>query len=267
MIVDSHCHLDFPELAVDEAGVVARAHAAGVGMMVTIATKRATWAPVVALAHRHTGVAAAIGVHPNEAGEDGLDAPDALIAAAIDPKVVAIGESGLDYYYDRAPREKQAISFRAHIAACRATGLPLVVHTRDADEDTMSILEDEMGKGAFRGVIHCYSSSRDLALRAVAIGFYLGLGGMLTFNRSEEIRRTVADMPIDRLLLETDSPFLAPVPMRGKTNEPALTVHVADRLALLLERTRTEVEAVTTANFFRLFDKAAALRPDLAVAA
>lgn len=267
MIVDSHCHLDFPQFADDEAGVVARAEAVGVNLMVTIATSRPKWAGVLALAHRHAAVLAAIGVHPNEAGQDGLEGPEPLLQALGDPKIVAIGETGLDYFYDYAPRDRQALSFKAHIAACRASGLPLIVHTRDADEDTIRILEEEMAKGPFKGVIHCYSSGRVLAERAVAMGFYLGIGGILTFNKSEAIRETVADMPRDRLLLETDSPYLAPVPKRGKTNEPALTVHVADRLAALLGIGRDEVERLTTANFFRLFDRAASVRPDLAVAA
>jgi TatD DNase family protein len=201
----------------------------------------------------------ALGVHPHHAGEEGLSGPEPLLEAASDPRVVAIGESGLDYYYDYAPRAAQATSFRAHIAAARLTGLPLVVHTRDADDDTMAILEEEMGKGTFGAVIHCFSSSRRLAERAVASGFYLGIGGILTFNRSDQLRAIVADMPLDRLLLETDAPYLAPVPKRGKTNEPAFTAYVASRLAEVMQRGVAEIEARTTENFHRLFAKAASV--------
>lgn len=260
MIVDSHCHLDFAVLAEQREAVLARAAEAGVGLMVTIGTRQAGWDEVVGIAEAHDTVVCALGVHPHEAGKEGLDDPAPLIARARHPKVVAIGESGLDYFYDYAPRDRQAVSFRTHIEAARATGLPLIVHTRDADGDTMAILEGEMAKGPFTGVIHCYSSTRELAERAIAIGFYLGIGGMLTFKRSEEIRATVADMPLDRLLLETNSPYLAPVPMRGKTNEPAFTAHVAKRLAELRALPLAEIERVTTENFFRLFAKAAALR-------
>ncbi len=175
--------------------------------------------------------------------------------------MVAIGESGLDYFYDKAPRDRQAASFRTHVRAARETGLPLVVHTRDADEDTMAILEEEMAAGPFSGVIHCFSSSRRLAERAVAIGLHLGIGGMLTFRRSDEIRAIVRDMPLERLILETDSPYLAPVPMRGKTNEPAFTAHVAARLAELKGVSPAELEAATTENFFALFRKARAFHP------
>jgi TatD DNase family protein len=260
VIVDSHCHLDYPGLAEREAEVVARAREAGVGLMVTIATKRGTWADIAALAGRHPEVVCALGVHPHEAGNEGLDDPVPLIEAARQPEVVGIGESGLDYFYDFAPRDRQAASFRAHIRAARATGLPLIVHTRDADEDTMAILEEEMGQGAFTGVIHCYSSTRRLAERAVAAGLYLGLGGILTFKRSDELRATVRDMPLDRLLLETDAPYLAPVPVRGKTNEPAFTAHVARTLAEVKGLTVAEVERATTDNFFRLFTTAAGVR-------
>lgn len=258
MIVDSHCHLDFPGLAEDEAGVIERARAAGVTHMVHIAARRAGWPVGIALAERRPEVFCAVGIHPHEAGKEGLEDPAPLIEFAAHPRVVAIGESGLDYFYDLSPRDRQVASFRTHIAAARATGLPLIVHTRDADDDTMTLLEAEMGQGAFTGVIHCYSSSRRLAERAAAIGLYLGIGGILTFKKSDELRATVRAMPLDRLLLETDSPYLAPVPMRGRTNEPAYTAHVAKALALTLDRPVAEIEAATTANFRRLFAKAAA---------
>lgn len=260
MIVDSHCHLDYQGLAEDEAGIVARAREAGVRLMVTIGTTRAGWAKALGVAERHPEVVCALGIHPHHAGEEGLDDPAPLLEAARHPRVVGIGESGLDYFYDYGPRDRQAASFRTHIAAARETGLPLVVHTREAEGDTIAILEDEMAKGAFTGVIHCYSSSRWLAERAVAMGLHLGIGGILTFKKSEAIRATVADMPLDRLLLETDAPYLAPVPLRGRTNEPAYTVHVAKALAELRGLPLGEIERVTTENFYRLFTRAAALR-------
>ncbi len=259
--VDSHCHLDFPGLVEREEEVVAAARRAGVRVMVTIATRRASWPAVVALAGRHREVVCALGVHPHNAGEEGLADPAPLIAAAADPEVVAVGEAGLDYHYDFAPRESQARNFRAHIAAARETGLPLVVHTREADADTAAILEEEMAEGPFTGVLHCFSSGRELAERAVAIGFYLGIGGILTFRRSDELRRIVAEMPLERLLLETDAPYLAPVPFRGKTNEPARIVRTAEVLAAVKGIGLAEVARATSDNFFRLFAKARHLRP------
>ena len=256
MIVDSHCHLDYPGLAEDEEGVIARAKAAGVGLMVHIAAKRDGWRAGIALAERRPEVFCAVGVHPHEAGREGLDDPAPLLELASHPRVVAIGESGLDHFYDFSPRDRQAASFRTHVRAARAAGLPLIVHTRDADDDTMALLEAEMAEGGpFTGVIHCYSSSRRLAERAVAIGFYLGIGGILTFKKSDALRATVADLPLDRLLLETDAPYLAPVPVRGRTNEPAFTAHVAKALAEVKGLPLAEVERATTANFLRLFPK------------
>ncbi len=257
MLVDSHCHLDFPGLVEDETGVVARAANAGVGFLQTICTSLDRADAVLALASRHPGVAAAVGVHPHNAGTGGLSIPDPLVDLAAHPRLTAIGETGLDYFYDKSPRDVQACSFRAHIAACRQTGLPLVVHTRDADEDTATILEEEMAKGPFTGVIHCYSSSRALGERAVELGFYLGVGGILTFNRSNELRAIVRDLPLDRLVLETDAPYLAPPPYRGKRNEPAYIPLIAEVLARTRGETVAAIEAATTANFFRLFPKAA----------
>jgi TatD DNase family protein len=224
--------------------------------MQTISTRLTTFAGILAIAERRPEVYCSIGVHPHQAGEEGIEDPSPVLAHIDHPRVIGIGESGLDYYYDKSPRDIQATSFRAHIAACRESGLPLIVHTRDADEDTIAILEDEMAKGAFTGVIHCYSTSRWLAERAVAMGMYLGLGGILTFNRSEELRETVAAMPIERLILETDAPYLAPVPMRGRPNEPAYTRHVASKLAPLFDLDADSFGDVTSDNFFRLFSKA-----------
>lgn len=256
MIVDSHCHLDYPGLAEREAEVVANARAAGIVGMLTIGTTRAGWTQAIAIAERWPEVWAAVGIHPHHAGEEGLEDPAPLVEAARHPKVVAIGETGLDFYYDRVPREAQERSFRTHVEACRITGLPLVVHTRDADEATIAVLEDEMAKGSFRAVIHCFSSSRRLAERALALGFHLGIGGILTFKRSEELRAIVKDVPLERCLLETDAPYLAPVPFRGKTNEPAFTVHTAKVLAELKAVPLAEVERVTTRAFFDLVAKA-----------
>jgi TatD DNase family protein len=256
MLVDSHCHLDYPGLAEDEAGVVARARAAGVSVMLTIGTRLSTFERALALAERHEEVWCSVGVHPHEAGSEGIDDPEQLLRRAAHPKVIGIGESGLDHYYDRSPRDRQAASFRAHIEAARVSGLPLIVHTRDADEDTAAILEAEMARGRFTGVVHCFSSSRRLAERATGIGLHLGLGGILTFKRSDELRAIVADMPRDRLLLETDAPYLAPVPMRGKTNEPAYLVFVAQVLADVLGLDVDALARLTTDNFFRLFTKA-----------
>lgn len=257
MLVDTHCHLDHRELAGDLDGVLARARAAGVGLMVTIGTHLSRVDAQLQIARAHDDVVCALGVHPHHAAEEGIDRPDPLVALASDPKVVAIGESGLDYHYDRSPRDVQAKSFRAHIEAAQITGLPLVVHTREADEDTIAILEEGMARAPFTGVIHCYSSTRRLAERAVAIGMYLGIGGILTFPRSEELRRTVAAMPPERLILETDAPYLAPVPFRGKTNEPALVAHTAAALAALLGLGSAATAQLTTANALRLFAKAA----------
>jgi TatD DNase family protein len=256
MLVDSHCHLDYPGLVEDEAGVVARARAAGVLAMQTIGTRLSTFEKVLALAERHEGVWCSVGVHPHEAGTEGVDGPGPLLRWAAHARVIGIGESGLDFFYDRSPRDRQAESFRAHIAAARESGLPLIVHTRDADDATAAMLEAEMAKGRFAGVVHCFSSSRMLAERAVAIGLHLGIGGILTFKRSDELRAIVAGMPRDRLLLETDSPYLAPVPKRGKANEPAYVVFVAQVLAELLKVDTGEVARLTTDNFFRLFQKA-----------
>ncbi len=258
MFVDSHCHLDYPGLVEEEAEVVARAERAGVGLVQTIATRLDRAPGALALARRHASVVAAVGVHPHEAGTAGVASAAPLLAFVDDPKVTAIGESGLDYHYDHSPRDAQARSFRAHIDACRESGLPLVVHTRDADADTAAILEDEMRRGAFTGVVHCYSSSRELAERAVGLGLYLGVGGIATFKRSEALRATLKEMPRDRLLLETDAPYLAPPPHRGKRNEPSYIPLIAEALATTLGETLAAVEAFTTENFFRLFSKARA---------
>ncbi|HQS14153.1 MAG: LuxR family transcriptional regulator [Rhodospirillales bacterium 24-66-33] len=256
MLIDSHCHLDFPELTSDESGVLARARTAGVAGMLTISTRLDQFERVRAIAERHENVWCSVGVHPHEAKEEGQRTPDRLIEATRHPKVVGIGETGLDFYYEHSPREEQAESFRAHIAASRETGLPLIVHTRNADAETGDMLEEEHGKGAFPGLIHCFSSGRAVAERALALGFYISISGIVTFKAAEDLRAIVRDMPLDRLLVETDAPYLAPIPKRGKTNEPAFVAHTAAKVAELKGVSLAELEAATTDNFFRLFTKA-----------
>jgi TatD DNase family protein len=260
MLIDSHCHLDFPELASDESGVLARARTAGVAGMLTIGTRLDRFAGVRAIAERHANIWCSVGVHPHEAKEEGQRTPDRLVEAARHPKVVGIGETGLDFYYEHSPRAEQAESFRAHIAAARLTGLPLIVHTRDADAETGDILEDEFAKGAYGGLIHCFSSGRRVAERALALGLYVSISGIVTFKAAGELRDIVRDIPLDRLLVETDAPYLAPVPRRGKTNEPAFVAHTAAKVAELKGISPAELAAATTDNFFRLFDKAERVR-------
>ena len=256
MLIDSHCHLDFPELAGDEAGVLARARTAGVAGMLTIGTRLDQFERVRAIAERHDNVWCSVGVHPHEAKEEGQRTPDRLIEATHHPKVVGIGETGLDFYYEHSPRDEQVESFRAHIAASRQTGLPLIVHTRDADRETIDVLEEEEAKGAFPGLIHCFSSGAEVAQHALALGFYISISGIVTFKAAESLRGIVRGIPLDRLLVETDSPYLAPVPKRGKTNEPAYVAHTAAKVAELKGIGIAELQAATTSNFFRLFAKA-----------
>lgn len=260
MLVDSHCHLDYPGLVEDEAAVVARAGRAGVGLMQTICTRLDRAGDVLALAGRYAEVVVGMGVHPHHAGEAGIEDSTSLLALAEHPKVTAIGETGLDYYYDKSPQPLQERSFRAHIQACRETALPLVVHTRDADADTARILEEEMQAGPFSGVIHCFSSSKALAERVLELGLMLGIGGIATFPRSEALRAIIKELPLDRLILETDAPYLAPPPHRGKRNEPAYVALIADVLAKTTGEPLSTIETATTENFFRLFPKAGTAR-------
>jgi len=256
MLVDSHCHLDFPGLIEDLDGVVARARAAGVGRMVTICTKLSEFERVLAVAGRFDDITCSVGLHPHEAGSEAAVAPERLVRLAQHPKVVGIGETGLDFYYEHSPREAQARQFRSHIAAARRSGLPLIVHSRDADAEMTEILTEEMEKGAFGGVMHCFSSGPALARAALDLGLYLSLSGILTFKNADALREIARAAPLDRLLVETDAPYLAPAPLRGKQNEPAFVVHTAARLAALKGLSQAEVERATTANFERLFSKA-----------
>ena len=255
MLVDSHCHLDFPDFADELDAVVARAQSAGIGRIVTISTRVKRHAEVLAIAERFSEVYCSVGTHPHHAHEE-LDIDvDELIARTRHSKVVAIGEAGLDYHYDNSPRDAQAQGFRRHIAAARATGLPLVIHSRDADEDMAHILEQETAKGAFPAVLHCYTGGSELARRAIALGLYISFTGILTFKKSDDLRAIAKSLPDDRILVETDAPYLAPGRYRGKRNEPSYVVETADVLAQTRGVTPAEIARQTTDNFFRLFRK------------
>jgi TatD DNase family protein len=258
MLIDSHCHLNYPGLVEDQQGALDRARAAGVTGMLAISTKEREWADVTAIAAREADVWATVGIHPHEADTHADVDTAKLVAAAAHPKVVGIGETGLDYYYDKSDRERQKRSFVSHIAASRDTGLPLVVHTRDAEADTHAIMAEEMGKGAYPAVIHCFTASADFAEKALALGCYISLSGIVTFKNARDLQETAKAIPLDRLLVETDAPFLAPVPVRGKTGEPAFVAHTARYVAELRGMAVEDLAAATTANFFRLFGKAAA---------
>jgi TatD DNase family protein len=254
-LVDSHCHLDFDDFADDLDGIVARARAAGIGRMVTISTRVKRRAGLLAIADRFPDVYGSIGTHPHHAHEE-LDLTTAdLVALTRHPKIVALGEAGLDYHYDLSPRDAQERGFRNHIAAARETGLPLVIHSREADADMAAILEEETGKGAFPAVLHCFTGGRELAQRAVALGLFVSFTGILTFKKSEELRAIAAELPADRILVETDAPYLAPGRYRGKRNEPSYVVETAKVLAKTRNVDFEEIARQTTDNFFRLFSK------------
>jgi TatD DNase family protein len=256
MLVDSHCQLDFPEFAPELDAVVARAEGAGVGVCVTIGTTLAKFPNVLEVARRFANVYCSVGIHPHEAKAEPLEGPAPLIARAQHPKVVGIGETGLDYYYEHSPREAQIANFRAHIAAACELGLPLIVHTRDAEDDTIAILHDELGQGRFTGLIHCFTGTQRLADAALELGFFISASGIATFKKSEELRAVLKTVPLDRLLVETDAPFLAPMPHRGKRNEPAFVRHTAEMLAEMKGVSFAALAETTTENFFRLFTRA-----------
>jgi len=258
MLVDSHCHLDYLERDGDLDEVVARARRAGVGAMITICTKLSEFDSVRAIAERYDEVSCSVGVHPHEAAREDLSDPAHLVELAAHAKVVGIGETGLDYYYEHAPRARQQESFRAHIRAARQTRLPVIVHSRDADEDTLGILREAPAEGPFTGVIHCFTAGPELARAALELGLYISVAGIVTFKKTEALRATLAEVPLERLLVETDAPYLAPVPKRGKRNEPAFVVHTAERVAEIKGVTPEALAAATTANFFELFTKARA---------
>jgi TatD DNase family protein len=255
MLVDSHCHLDFSDFAAEPEAIIARARSAGVETMLTISTRLDQFDGVRAIAESHDGIWCSVGVHPHEATDHAALAPQQLVALAVHPKVVGIGETGLDFHYDLSPRDIQERVFRAHIGASRDTGLPLIIHAREADREVAQILDEERPPP---GVMHCFSSGRALAEAAIALGFYISISGIVTFRNAADLRAIVRDLPLDRLLVETDAPYLAPVPYRGKRNEPAFIAATAAAVAELKGIELQHLAEMTSANFFRLFDKASA---------
>ncbi len=256
MFVDSHCHLNYKGLVEDQQGVLERARAAGVTQMLNISTRASEWDAVIGVAEREDDVMASVGIHPHEADVHPDVETATLVEKAEHPKVIGIGESGLDYYYDHSDRARQRESFRNHVAAARETQLPLIVHTRDAEDDTYQILADEMGKGAYPALIHCFTASQDFAEKVLALGLYISISGIVTFKNAKALQEAAKAVPLDRLLIETDSPFLAPVPHRGKPCEPAFVADTARFLAALRGEPLESLAEATTANFYRLFSKA-----------
>ena len=256
MLIDSHCHLNYKGLVEEQAAVLARARARGVTGMLNISTREREWADIVATADREPDVWASIGIHPHEADAHPAIDTARLVTAASHPEVIGIGESGLDYFYDHSDRERQRTSFRAHIAAARETQLPLIVHTRDAEEDTAAILEEEMGRGAFPALIHCFTASDAFARQMLALGLFISISGIVTFKNAKALQETAKTLPADRLLIETDAPFLAPVPHRGRTGEPAFVADTAAFLAGLRGEDTRQLMEDTAHNFFTLFTKA-----------
>jgi TatD DNase family protein len=257
MLIDSHCHLEYEGLAEDQLGVLERARAAGIGGFLNISTRRSEWDRVVGTAERESDVWASIGIHPHEASSNADLGEAALLEASVHPKVIGLGETGLDYYYDRSDRQVQQALFRTHIAVSRQTGLPLIIHTRDAEDDTVAILEDELGKGAFPALIHCFTATGAFGRRVLELGLTISLSGIVTFKNARELQDFAPEIPADRLLVETDSPFLAPVPHRGRPCEPAYVADTARFIAGLRGESVETLAENTTRNFFGLFKKAA----------
>jgi len=258
MFIDSHCHLEYEGLVEDQNGVLDRARAAGIRGFLNISTRRSEWERVVGTAARHPDVWASVGIHPHEADQHADLGEAALLEATRHPKVIGIGETGLDYYYDKSDREVQQALFRTHITVARETGLPLIIHTRDAEDDTFRILEDETGKGAFPALIHCFTASADFGRKVLDLGLSISISGIVTFKNAKDLQDVVPTIPEDRILVETDSPFLAPVPHRGKRCEPAYTADTAKFVADLRGVSIEQIGETTTRNFFNLFKKAAA---------
>lgn len=258
MLIDSHCHLEYEGLVEDQQGVLARARAAGIGGFLNISTRQREWDKVVGTAAREADVWASVGIHPHEADQHADLGEGALLEAAAHPKVIGIGETGLDYFYDKSDRAVQQALFRTHIAVSRETGLPLIIHTRDAEEDTARILTEEMEKGAFPALIHCFTASAGFGRKMLDLGLTISISGIVTFKNAQDLQAVVAELPEDRLLVETDSPFLAPVPHRGRKCEPAYTADTARFVAGLRGVTPEHLAEATTRNFFALFRKAAA---------
>ncbi|ACB95166.1 TatD family hydrolase [Beijerinckia indica] len=263
MLIDTHCHLDFPDFAAERDEIVGRARAAGLGRMITISTRIDRFADILAIAETYHDVYCTVGTHPMHAHEEEEVELARLIQLSSHEKCIGIGETGLDYHYDDAPRDLAQRVFRTHIAAARETGLPLVIHSRDADADMADILTEEMGKGAFKALLHCFTSSAQLAETALKLGLSISFSGVLTFKKSDELRAIAREIPMDRLLVETDAPYLAPVPYRGKRNEPAYVAKTAKMLAEVKQVSEQEIASATTANALRLFSK----MPPLAAAA
>lgn len=257
MLIDSHCHLEYKGLVEDQQGVLARAREAGVGGFLSISTRQREWAQVIGTAEREGDVWASVGIHPHEADSHVDMGEGALLEAAANPKVIAIGETGLDYYYDHSDRDTQKALFRRHISVSRQTGLPLIIHTRDAEEDTFAILAEEMEQGAFPALIHCFTASADFGRKVLDLGLTISLSGIVTFKNARDLQAIAAELPEDRILVETDAPFLAPVPHRGQVCEPAFTADTARFVAGLRDMTPEALAEATTRNFFRLFGKAA----------
>ncbi|KSV92163.1 TatD family hydrolase [Sinorhizobium sp. GL28] len=255
MLIDTHCHLDFPDFEAERDAIVARAHEAGVEQMITISTRVKRFETILAIAEAYPNVFCSVGTHPHNADEELDITTEDLVRLSVHPKVVAIGEAGLDYFYDNAPRDAQVEGLRRHIAAARETGLPLVIHSRSADEDMAAILTEETGKGAFPFLLHCFSSGPDLARIGVELGGYVSFSGILTFPKSEELREIAKTVPHDRMIVETDAPYLAPKPFRGKRNEPAYVAHTAAVLAETIGVSNGEIARITTENAFRIFSK------------
>ena len=258
MLIDSHCHLEYEGLVDDQAGVLARARKAGVGGFLNISTRQSEWSRVVGTAERESDVWASVGIHPHEADAHEDLGREVLLEATGNPRVVAIGESGLDYYYDNSKRETQQALFRMHIDVARETGLPLIIHARDAEDDTAAILEDELGKGAFPALIHCFTASREFGRKVLDMGLTISLSGIVTFKNAKELQEIAAELPGDRMLVETDSPFLAPIPHRGRKCEPAFVRDTAEFVAGLRDEPFEALAHRTSDNFRRLFAKAAA---------
>jgi TatD DNase family protein len=256
MLVDSHCHLNYKGLVEDQAAVLDRARASGVTAMLNISTRESEWDEVVGLAEKEPDIWATIGIHPHEADNHPDVDTAKLVARAAHPRVIGIGETGLDYYYDKSDRDQQRSSFRSHIKAARETGLPLIVHTRDAEEDTANIMAEEMGKGAFKAVIHCFTASAEFGRKALDLGCYISLSGIVTFKNAADLQAVAKWLPSERILVETDAPFLAPVPHRGKTGEPAFVADTAKFVANLRGVDEAEFREETARNFYALFGKA-----------
>lgn len=255
MIVDSHCHLNFKELSSDLDSVVSRAKDSGVEILQTICTKISEFENIKKIAESYENVYCSVGVHPHEVNKEGVIDSDVIIDLAKHPKVIGIGETGLDYYYEHSDKDAQIKSFKNHIEASRVTKLPIIIHTRSAEKDTINILKEEMSKGPFPALIHCFTSTQELANECLDMGMYISVSGIITFKNAEDLRSVIKTVPIDRLLVETDAPYLAPVPMRGKSNEPAFVKYTVEYLASLIGKTPEEVSSFTTDNFFKLFSR------------